>query len=214
MNIRMLLFWGMVFFWLLVPNTLLAGTFEIKPGATIRFTDPPSPWQVSTEPPAFLVSERAESLHPKQLAAARRAGLPTAEDAARRMLKDNELFLFNPQTRSHIEVDFSPLKQGERAANDHSLKTSARYTAEELSAEEGLKEVKTASAKTQIEGATSAYRVDASYRKLDQPTRFVGVITFALGNWIYLYYTAPQDAAEDHVTVNRWLESFKISKTE
>lgn len=197
---------------LATPNMVLAGKYEVQPGVEISFTDPASSWQVSTEPPSFLVDERAAHLHPPQLEAARKVGLMTPEAAARRMLQDNELFLFNAQTRSHIEVDFSPLKQGEKPASKRALRASARYASEELYGEEGLKDTKANSKKTKIDGAKAAYRVDATYLKHGQPTRFIGVITFAHNNWIYLYYTGPQDAVEDHVTVNQWFKGLKITK--
>ncbi len=203
--------WCMLALFLLTPNLLLAGSFEVRPGVEISFADPPAPWQIGPEPPDFLIQERADSLHPPQLAAAKKAGFKTPEAAARKMLLDNELFLFNPQSRSHMEIDFSPLKQGERPATSRSLKASARYAAEELYAEEGLEEADADSAATRVNGAASAYRVDATFRKLGKPTRFIGIITFAQNHWIYLYYTGRQDATEDHDEVNRWLESIQIS---
>lgn len=201
----------LLFFWLAFPSALLASSYEIVPGVELSFTDPPSPWEISTEPPEFLTRERAASLHPQQLAAARKAGFKTPEAAARKMLLDNELFLFNPKTLGHIEVDFSPLKQGENQATAKSLEISARYTAEELYAEEGLEDVKASPSKVNIKGAAAAFRVDAHYRKLDQPTQFIGVITFAREHWIYLYYTGPQGTDEDRAMVNHWLESVKIA---
>ena len=196
---------------LAVPGLLLAGSYEVRPGIVLAFTDPPSAWQVSTDPPALLVQERAASMHPPQLEAARKAGFVTPEAAAQKMLQANELFLFNPGSGSHVEVDFSPLKPGEKPASARSLKKSAKYAAEELSHEEGLEKATTSVEKTRIEGAAAAYRVDATFLKHGQPTRFVGVITYAQGHWIFLYFTGPQAAAEDLAAVNRWLESINIS---
>lgn len=202
---------GMLVLMSATPGVLLAGDYEVRPGIEISFNDPPSPWQVSTEPPTFLVIERAAHLHPPQLEAARKVGLITPEEAARKMLMGNELFLFNPQTRSHIEVDFSPLKQGDKSASSRAVRSSARYAADELKNEEGLKETKVEFKETGVAGAATAYKVDATFIKDGQPTRFIGLITFAHNNWIYLYYTGPQDATEDHTIVTQWLEGLTIS---
>jgi hypothetical protein len=45
-----------------------------------------------------------------------------------------------------------------------------------------------------------------------EATRFIGVITFARNNWIYLYYTGPYPGLEDLAVVDQILEGFSIAQ--
>ncbi len=207
---KQVLGWLLMILFQVMSTSALAASYEVRPGIEVSIATLPSSWQVSKTPPAFLVRERAAHLHEPQLAAARKAGFDTPEEAARQMLQVNELFIFNPQSGGHLEVDFSPLKAGEEAPTAGTLKASARYAAEGLETEEGIEAVRAKVGKTDITGADAAFRVDAEFRSHGEPTRFVGIITFASNHWIYLYYTGPQSAAEDLTAVNRIMESLSI----
>lgn len=195
---------------LAVSNLAAAVGYEVRPGIEISFTTPPSPWQVSKEPPDVLAKESAEHISPAQLAAARKAGIDSPEEAARQMLKANELFLINPQSGAHLKIDFSPLREGESPPSARALKASARYAAEGLQDEEGIEAVNSKVGKTRITGAKAAYRVDADFLRHGQPTQFIGVITFARGHWIYLYYTGAHPEPEDLAVVDQIFKSFSI----
>lgn len=199
---------------LAVPATTLAAGYEVRPGVEISFATPPSPWQVGKEPPDFLVKEHGAHINPAQLAAARKAGIDSPEEAARQRLKTNELFIFNPQSGAHLEIDLSPLREGEDPPSAGTLQASARYAAEGLEGEEGIEAAKSKVGKTRITGGKAAYRVDADFLKHGQATRFIGVITFALDHWVYLYYTGPQPGLEDLAVVNQVLDSFSIAPGE
>ena len=192
-------------------NFALAASYEVRPGVEVNFSPPPSHWQISKEPPDFLIEEHTGHLGPEQLDAARQAGLNTAEDAVRRMLSGNDLYLYNPQNGAHLIIDFSPLREGEVAPRARTLKTSARYAAEGLGDEEGFEAVNSRVGKTRIAGARHAYRIDADFLKHGEPTSFIGIVTFALDHWVYLYYTGPQSAVVDSKVINEVLGSFRIA---
>lgn len=195
---------------LAVSNLATASGYEVQPGIEISFAPLPPPWQVSKEPPDFLVNESAAHISPAQLAAARKAGIDSPEEAARQMLKANELFICTPESGAHVKIDFSPLREGESPPSARALKASARYAAEGLLDEEGIEDAKSKVGKTRITVADAAYRVDADFLMHGQATRFIGVITFARNHWVYLYYTGPYPGLEDLAVVNRILESFSI----
>lgn len=200
----------MIVLLLAVSNLAVAAGYEVLPGIEVSFATPSSPWQVSKEPPDFLVKEQAAHLHAPQLKAARKAGIEP-EEAARQILKTNELFLFNPQNGAHLKIDFSPLREGEVPPRAKTLQASARYAAEGLQDEEGVEAAKSRVGKTRITGAKAAFRVDADFLMHGQATRFIGVITSARNNWIYLYYTGPYPGLEDLAVVDQILESFSIA---
>lgn len=195
---------------LAVPASALAVSFEVRPGIEISFVAPPAPWQVSQEPPEFLVKEHSAHINPNQLAAAQKAGIDSPEGAARQMLKANELFIFNPQSGAHLEVDFSPLREGESPPSAGALKNSARYAAEGLEDEKGIEAASSRVGKTKVNGVNAAYRIDAEFLKHGIATQFIGVIGFAQNHWVYLYFTGPQSGADDLAAVNQVLDSFSI----
>jgi len=190
----------------------MGAVFEVRPNILVNFSDLPSPWQISAEPPESLVRQSAGHISPGQLAAARKAGIDSPEEAARQMLKGNELFLYNPQSGAHVKVDFSPLRQQEAPPRARTLKASARYAAEGLQSEEGVEGAASKVGKARLAGAKAAYRVDAEYLMHGEPTRFIGIVSFAHGHWIYLYYTGPNPGLEDLKAANSVIESFRISQ--
>jgi hypothetical protein len=196
---------------LAVSNLAVAAGYEVRPGIEISFEPLALPWQVSKEPPDFLIQKRAAHLHAAQLEAARKAGIDSPEEAARQMLKAEELFLFNPESGAHLTIDFSPLREGEAPPRAGTLKASASYAAEDLKDEDGIEGAKSKIGKIRIKGTKAAYRVDADFLMHGTATRFIGVITFARDHWIYLYYTGPHPGLEDLAVVSRFLEGFSIA---
>jgi len=212
---------------LAVSNMAVAAGYEVRPGIEISFEPLSLPWQVSKEPPDFLIQERAAHLHAAQLQAARKAGIDSPEEAARQMLKaanstgatlhfrlrqNKELFLFNPESGAHLMIDFSPFREGEAPPRVGTLKTSASYAAEDLKGEEGIEGAKSKIGKIRIKGTKAAYRVDADFLMHGNATRFIGVITFARDHWIYIYYTGPHPGLEDMAVVEQIFKSFSIAQ--
>ncbi len=208
---RVLLWVGCFVLLCLAPLAAAAATWEVRPGVEIELPALPQPWQVSEEPPEFLVEERAAQLHEPQLAAARRAGIDSPAEAARQMLRANELFVFNPDSGAHLEIDFSPLKGEDKAPTARALKNSARYAAEGLQSEEGIEAVETKVGKTAIVGAEAAYRIDAEFISHGEAKHFVGVITFARNHWIYLYFTGPRSNPQDLATIDALFRKMNLA---
>jgi len=203
-------------FFLLVMSLAAAGpamaaVFEVRPGILVNFSDLPSPWQISEEPPEALIRQSAGHISPGQLTAARKAGIDSPEEAARQMLKGNELFLYNPQSGAHVKVDFSPLRKDEAPPRARVLKASARFAAEGLQSEEGIEGATSKVGKARLTGAKAAYRLDAEYRMHGEPTRFIGIVSFAHDHWVYIYYTGPNPGLEDLKVANSVFESFSIA---
>lgn len=207
LSIHILLFIGLFF----TSSLALGSEYELQPGIKVTFEEPVSPWQINKNPPEFLVRERAAHLHEPQLEAARKAGLKTPEEAATRMLQVNELFMFNPQTGAHLEIDFSPLRDGESPPVPGTLEASAKFAAEGLDAEEGIELLDSKVSEVHIGGAEHAFRVDADYRRHGKSVRFIGIVTFAQGNWVFLYYTGPEQSKDDLAVVNDILSKVTIA---
>jgi len=208
---KKLLFFGLM--WAILaaaPLTSLAASYPVGDGVKLFLEEPSSPWKVSPRPPAFLVRERAEHLHPPQLEAARKAGINDPEDVARKLLSINELFAFNAETGSHIEIDFSALKDGEDPPTEKVVKTSASYAGEGLSSEDGITGAQTEVRRFPIAGAEISYRLDAEYKLHGKPVRFIGVIGFAARHWFFIYYTGPGKSADDVAVVEKLLASCRI----
>lgn len=197
---------------LAVAGPAVAAVSEVRPGILVNFSDLPSTWQMSTEPPEILVRQSAAHISPGQLAAARKTGIDNPEDAARQMLKGNELFLYNPHSGAHVKVDFSPLRIDEAPPRARTLKASAHYAAESLQGEEGIEGATSKVGKARLAGVKAAYRIDAEYRMHGEPTRFIGIVSFAHDHWIYLYYTGPNPGLEDLKIANAVFESFLVSQ--
>lgn len=190
--------------------TVRAVSYPVGDGVSLVFEAPESPWMVATEPPAFLVDERAEHLHEPQLKAARKAGITDPGEVARQMLGINEIFLSNAETGSHIEVDFSPLKPGDEPPSAEVLRSSAEFAGEGLSNEEGIRDVHSRVRPFAVSGSEHSFRLDADYEMHHEKLLFVGVIGYAARHWFFLYYTGPRGAAGDVESLEAWLSSCRV----
>jgi len=129
---------------------------------------------------------------------------------ARRRLGANELFIFNPDSGAVLTIDFSPLRGGEKAPEDGTVASSARYAGESLESEEGVDGVETKTDKVHVPGADYAHQIQASYRQRGKPLKFTGIIGFVDPYWFYLYYKDPLRNTSDAEDMRRILDSIVL----
>jgi hypothetical protein len=194
-----------------LPVSAFGKSYQVAPGLQLAVELPHQEWQVSKTAPDFLVDQRAMHIHDDMMKRFEKKGIKTKKAAAEFQLKANELFIYYPQTKAYLEVDFSELRKDEKAPSKRSIALSAKYTGEELEHEEGLSQVRQKSSKSHIDGAKHTYRVDAQYLKHGEAKRFVGLIGFANRHWFYLYFTIPEGVSQVLPEVEEILRSITIS---
>ena len=170
----------------------------------------PEGWQLADKTPQKLLEIMAEHIRHD---AEEKGYVPSEEQlltAAAKRLSANEALLYNPETLAHMSLDFSPLRQGERAPSEKSVRLSAKYAGESLEQEEGVSELVGKVQKFPVEGAWYAYRYDANYLHHDEKTAFSGIIGFITNNWFYFYYTDYQKDPEDRKRAEEMLKELKI----
>jgi len=164
-----------------------AETFRVSDNLVLEYRVPEN-WQATTTAPEFLVRQTVEhvSFHFRE----RGQPVPAAlETKVRERMANTELFMVNPRTRAHLDIDFSPIGADEASPTRETVAKSARYAELELGNEEDLTDVSSRTEAYRLQGADYAYRIDATYKRDGEPRRFVGVVGFAGRYWVFLYYT-------------------------
>lgn len=184
-------FWFSLVFLFSLPLSLPAETLQLVPGLALKVELPGDRWSISREAPSFLVEEIAEHLEHELVAQGKSLDPAALQAAARKRLAANEAYIVNPASGAYLAIDFSPLREGEKAPGNKAIAASAKYAGEGLVDEEGATEVRQKSSKAEVRGAEVAYRVDASFLLHDEPRKFVGIIGFRAPYWFYFYYTDP-----------------------
>ncbi len=197
---------------LFLPLSAWGVTIQVHPGLSVEVSLPGERWQISRQAPEFLVRELAEHATDGMRAKARKAGIDDPQEMARRMLSANEFYVFNPETRACLLVDFSPLKAGEEPPSNRVVKKSVQFAGESLSGEEGYSNVQTRTGKTAIRGAETAHRLDARFVKHGEEVRFVGIVGFAEPCWFFLYFTDPLEDERDWTEMAGILETLRVKK--
>ncbi len=172
--------------------------FQVAPDLALELTLPGSHWVAKAQPPEFLVEERVE--HAAHEIEHQGNQVPSAEQLlamVRRQLSGNEIYVYNPDTRAHLEIDFSPLNKGESPPGEKSLASSARYAGQSLESEEGVSDLRFRTEKADFPWAKTAYRLEADYLFHGEKRRFLGIIGFIRDNWVFLYYTDPLARGDD-----------------
>jgi len=194
---------------LLAEATCLAAeTFPVAPGLKLEVNLPGQKWQISRQAPEFLFLETVEDL--KHEPAAPGKEIETLKGLARLRLGANELFIFNPDSGAVLTIDFSPLRGDEKAPEERTVASSARYAGESLESEEGVEGVETKTDKVHVPGADFAHRIQASYRQRGKPVKFTGIVGFVDPYWFYLYFKDPLRNPGDAEDMRRILDSLVL----
>lgn len=188
-----------------------AETLKMPAGFTLDVNLPGPRWVLSTEAPEMLVAEMAEHLEHDMKAQGKSLDAASLAALARKRLRENEAFIFNPQSKASLLIDFSPLEKGEEAPSDKTVKSSARYAAESMESEEGATEVSHSTAETAIKGARVAHSLTVNYRHHGEATRFYGIVGFASPTWFFLYYTDHLRDPADQAEMEAILKSMTIT---
>lgn len=168
-----------------------AAAVEIKVTEDLLFTiELAQGWSLHIDQaPEALVKEMAS--HVAHEPAAANATKEQIESVARKRLEANEAIVYHAESGAHLDIDFSPLGQGESAPSSRTLKNSAKYAAQSLENEEDVADVDWDVKSFEVEGAHDAFLLTADYSQHDHPMKFLGVIGYADNSWFFLYYTAP-----------------------
>lgn len=151
-------------------------------------------WALHLEPPAALVKEMAA--HVAHEPAAANASAAQVEKVTRKRLAANEAFIYHAASGAHLEIDFSPLGQGDSAPSRTTLRTSAEYAAQSLESEDDVSHVVWEVRPVAVNGVREAFQLVADYLKHDLPVKFVGTIGYVEGYWFFLYFTDPSQSPE------------------
>ena len=192
-------------------TTAIAELIKISDSTHLQFSVPDG-WLLADELPQKLLEEMAEHISHEATA---KGHTPTPEQllsAARKRLAANEVLLYNPETIAHMTLDFSPLKQGERAPSKKTIKLSAKYAGESLQQEEGVSQLVGKSKETSIDGAWYAYSYEAEYLHHEEKMAFSGTIGFSTPYWFFFYYTDYLQDPIDKSRAEQVLKSLKIIK--
>ena len=195
---------------LLGVASLEAATLSLVPGVDLEVDLPGQKWQMSRQTPEFLILQTAEHLEHELADQGKQVDAEELKAAAAKRLAANELFIFNPDSGAVLTIDFSPLKENEKAPRDRTVAASARYAGDSLSSEEGLEGVESKTDKVKVAGAASAHRIKASYRQHGEPMKFTGIIGFIEPYWFFFYYTDPLRDPGDAEEMGRILDSLVL----
>jgi len=204
---KVVLFCTLLF--LFFTNSLFAETVEISSSLRVHIVLPTG-WVSNLDPPQFLVDEMAEHIKHNTEKKQRYPSNEQLQEAARKRLKNNEAFLYNPVSQAFMSIDFSRLGQGDEAPSHKSIKLSTRYAGESLSNEEGVTDLTTDNTNIDVLGAWYAHRFDSSYKHHGKPMAFTGVVGFVSPYWFYFYYTDYLNNKEDRISVEKILKSVRI----
>lgn len=164
-----------------------AASLQVSDGLRLEYMVPEG-WQATTKVPDFLVRQTVE--HVSQHMREEGRAIPVdLENQVRVRLASNELFLFHDKTRTHLDIDFSPIEVNETPPLRESVARSAYFAEQELIAEPDVTEVESSSKEFFLSGTEYAYRIDATFKRDGEPRRFIGVIAFIERHWLFLYYT-------------------------
>lgn len=202
---------GIVIFLVLLTGSALAVEIPLADGLAMDLVLADG-WTAQREAPAALVAEIAEHLEHEALAQGQR---PTPEQllaAARKRLAANEAFVVHG-SGAHLDCDASPLDAGALPPSGGTLRLSAEYASESLRGEEGVSDYRAQINTVPLAGVPQAVRLEAEYRHHGEAVKFVGLITFAAGHWLFFYYTDPLADPQAYPAMEAMLAGLRVRAT-
>jgi len=193
---------------ILIPSLSYAETIQISEKVNLSFSVPEG-WKMASEPPAILLEEMAKHIAHE---AKKKGHSPSHQqllEAARKRLANNEVLLFNPQSKSHLTLDLSPQSDGS-PPSQKTIRLSAKYAGESLEHEEGVSKLESRINQVSVAGSESAYRYDADYLHHGEPMHFSGIIGFSSPYWYFFYFTDYLSDPEDQNRAEQVFNSLRI----
>lgn len=169
-------------------------------------------WIINSEVPDFLLEE---FVHHIEHELADKGQARTRDEmiaVVRKRVAANELYIYKPQSRAWVAVDFSALHEGEKAPGRQAVYNSARFAAESLAGEEGVMDVQHTVSSVVVYGADVAFRLDATFTLHGEPRKFSGIIGFANPYWIYVYYTDELKDPADYMVMDKLLATMTLRR--
>jgi hypothetical protein len=163
--------------------------YEISSSIQLRMALPGKAWTVSKAAPQYLLKERAEDMKHDLETQGKKATEKQIMGQVEKEISSDQVFVFNPESKSLLEISFSPLRSGEKAPSGKTLENSAKFAGESMTSEEGVTDSKYHIRRVDFAGAERAYRLDIDFKMDGSPRKFIGFIGFAKGNWFFFYYT-------------------------
>ncbi len=200
-----------VLMFLLLPFTVTGEQIQIDAQTVLHFKIPAG-WEWAKTAPQPLLEEFAEHIAHE---AEEKGFSPTQTQllaAAEKRLAANEVLLYNPETLSHITLDMSHLRQGEKPPSKKTIRLSAKYAGQSLENEEGVSGLKGKSSEASINGAWYAYRYDAQYLHHEEKMQFSGFIGFVSPHWFFFYFTDYLKDPADQAKGEQVFQSIRIEK--
>ena len=168
-------------------------------------------WTLHLEPPDALVKEMAK--HVAHEPAAANATAEQIEGVARKRMAANEATVYHAASGAHLDIDFSPLDQGQSAPSSQTLRNSAKYAAQSLEGEEDVTDVVWDVTSVKINGAREAFQLAADYKQHDSPIKFLGIIGYVEGYWFFLYYTDPGKGSATFGEMQAMIEQLVVRRS-
>jgi hypothetical protein len=194
---------------LLLPLVAAAGVFEVGTGLKVVLPEVALAWVITREPMPALVEHIAEHLQEEAAEAGKTISPEQARSAALERLRQDELFVFNPESEAHLLISFAPLAAGEKEPSAKTIARSAKYAAEGV-ADEGWTEVSERHAVTAIKGAQLAQWFQIDYSHEGSRHVFMGVVGFARPYWFWLYANDHLRNPADHAVLEKLLREIEI----
>jgi hypothetical protein len=194
---------------LLLPWGATAGVHDLKPGLKLLLPDLPAPWVISAEPIAALVNHMAEHVQEEAAAKGHTLSAEEARAGALKKLKQNELFVLNPQSGAHVLISFEPLGKKEAEPSAKTIAKSAQY-AGESAIDEGWTEVAERQAVTVIKGAQQAQWFEIDYTHEGSRQAFIGIVGFANPYWFWVYANDHQQDPADRAVLEKLMREIEI----
>lgn len=167
----------------------LAAEEIVVDGGYVVSLKPAEGWVVYTSAPEPLIEEIAEHVEHESMAQGYHPSPDQLREAALKRLDANEAIVYHAASKSHLDIDFSPIGPKEMAPNLKTLKGSAGYALQSLEGEEGVSGLKHEIRVVNVAGAGEAARLEASYKHHDESVNFIGIIGYVDRAWFFVYAT-------------------------
>ena len=186
-----------------------AKTVQISAKTTLTF-DLPEGWVLASEPPVALLEDLAAEIGRETRGKDHQLSRKQLLDTARDRLSANAALLYNPESKSYLALDLSPLRPGEPPPDDDMIRRSARYAGESLANEKGVIRLSRSDREIIIPGCAYAYRFDIDYLRDDRQRQFSGVVGFSAPYWCYFYFTDTLGDPQDRIRAEQVFRSLRV----
>jgi hypothetical protein len=200
---------------ILAPQLTFAQGIRLPSDTVLNFDLPSSRWEVSTEAPELAIEAMVVDMVKYREKDGKEFDRAELTKKAEKLIKVNNLYIYNKATEAYLMVSFSPHGRAESPLNKAAIDYSVDWSIDALNDHADVEDIsgyKTIVEEVEIPGIEYAQQITSDNPLFGDPHNFIGVIGYNYPYWIFMFYNDKAKDPKDFKEMQQIIKSIKLAE--